>query len=312
MLNYACIEVKCKILKANGQPADASKKVWPVNNFLHSAFSIVRVNINERRVSKQPDHYPYKAYISALLTYNGETKNAQLAAQGYFSDVGHHMGNSEEDYAVNTGHQQRLKLFRKKNDDTAAYKEDGVKVFGRLHLDLISTDTGLIPGSKVQIQLVKSPSKFVLMRQPGDNEDYMFKITDCYLYVPVASVSAPVYSEISSILSQKSVSLHFRRTEIRPITIPKGKIEFNSETLFSDEMPCRVVLCFVEEEGRKGDYSKNPFDFRRSWDIEEGSGNQSVETKEEILERELSNLKQQFEELRRRLVSQQEPGNETI
>jgi len=45
-------------------------------------------------------------------------------------------------------------------------------------------------------------------------------------------VSAPVYTEISTVLAKKSVSMHYRRTEVRLVTMPKDKIEFNSDQLF--------------------------------------------------------------------------------
>lgn len=297
MLNQACIEVKCKITKANGQTPDPTKKVWPVNNTLHSLFSIVRVYLNEHPIVPQPEHYPYKAYLASLLSYSNETKNAQLACQGYYSDISHHLGTSEEDYLINSGHQMRLRSFRKGEEDTTEYKTDGVKYFGRLYLDLNSAECGLIPGTKVQIQLVKSPHNFVLLKQAGDNENYKINIEECNLYVPIAQVSAPAFNEISTILTRKSVSMHYRRTEVRPITIPKDKIEFNSDILFASEIPCRIVLCFVNEEARKGNYEQNPFDFKRHWVVPaEASANISL-TKEEELEKELQSMKDVIREL---------------
>ncbi|MBM3937460.1 MAG: hypothetical protein FJ333_02235 [Sphingomonadales bacterium] len=311
MLNQACLEVKCRILKANGEFPDKNKKVWIVNNALHSLFSIVRVILNDRPVTKQPDHYPYKAYIATLLTYDALSKNAQLAAQGFYSDISGHMGNTDEDYLVNVGSQERVKIFRKGHADDGDYKEEGFKFFGRLHLDFISASCGLPPGTKVRLELVKSPSSFVLMCQPNDNEKYQVKIDACNLYVPIAQVSAPVYSEISSIYAKKSVALHYRRTEVRPITIPKFKEEFNSDTLFSEEMPCRLILCFVEEKAKQGDYSKNPFNFQRSWQVIESANELSKEPKEEQLERQLNELKDLVLQMQQQLSSTQNQRRES-
>jgi len=68
----------------------------------------------------------------------------------------------------------------------------------------------------------------------------------------IFQLSAPVYTELSSILAKKSVSMHYRRTEIRLLSLTRDKIEFVSDQLFSDEMPCRIIVFFVEEEARKG------------------------------------------------------------
>lgn len=110
-IQNASLEVWCKITKANGDLPDKDKKVWPVNNVLHSLFSIVRVSINEVPVVKQPDNYPYKAYIGNLLSYSNELKNGQLATQGWYSDLSGHL--SQDDYDINIGYSSRSKLFRK-------------------------------------------------------------------------------------------------------------------------------------------------------------------------------------------------------
>jgi len=234
-IQNTCLEVVCKITKADGTLPAKTVKVWPSNNVLHSLFSIVRVSINEQPIVKQPDNYQYKALFASLFSYSDEFKNAQLASVGYYKDISGHM----DDFGVNTGAQQRNRLFRKNGDDDEDYRSEGVKFFGRLQLDLVSLDCGIPPGTKVQIQLVKSPSKFVLNREKTDKENYRIQIVECYLYVPIAQVSAPIYNEISSVLARKSVSLHFRKTEIRPLSIPRNKEDFYSESLFPDDIPCR-------------------------------------------------------------------------
>ena len=164
------------------------------------------------------------------MSYCDEVKNCQLSTQGYYKDLSSHFDNAA--YDVNDGASHRSKCFRTNYDDSKPYREDGAKFFGRLHLDLVSIDTGLPFGTKVHIELEKSKDSFVLMREPTDTENYKIVITHCYLYVPIAQLSIPVYNELSSIMTTKSVALHFRKTEIRPLTIPAYKTEFCSDNLF--------------------------------------------------------------------------------
>lgn len=131
------------------------------------------------------------------------------------------------------------------------------------------------------------------MKEASDSEEYKIKITECNLYVPIAQASATVFNELSSILASKSVALHYRRTEIRPLAIPKEKEEFNSDNLFPDEVPCRLIFCFVEESAKKGDYLKSPFEFRRSWLVTETSEAGEL-SREDLLERELKDLRAKF------------------
>jgi len=188
MLNSACVQIRCKIVKSDGKtlPTDLTKKVIPTNNRMDAAFKAVRVYLNDQPITKQPDHYGYKSYLAALLTYDSELKNAQLACQGYYSDLGKYMSNSEADYLTNTGAQERTLLFREGADLANNYKPNGVKFFGRLNIDLTSNQCGIIPGTKIQIQLLKSDSSFMLMTTPGDSERYQFVIEDCDLFVPIA------------------------------------------------------------------------------------------------------------------------------
>lgn len=110
-IQNACLEVVCKITKADGKSLpDTGKTVFPVNNTLHSLFSVVRLSINDVPIIKQPDYYPYKAYIANLLSYSNELKNGQLATQGFYSELSGHWNTDD---AVNAGYVSRRKLFRK-------------------------------------------------------------------------------------------------------------------------------------------------------------------------------------------------------
>ena len=110
------------------------------------------------------------------------------------------------------------------------------------------------------------------MKDKSDTLNYKVKILNIALFVPVAQLSANVFNEISTILSRKNepkaISIHYRRIEIRPISLPKNKEEYYSESLFQDaDLPCRIVVCFVETAHKNGTPTSNPFAFQRSWTI---------------------------------------------
>lgn len=133
-------------------------------------------------------------------------------------------------------------MFRTNGDSDGEYLKEGVRFFGKLNHDLISCETGLVPGTKVTIQFDKAPSSLVLMKAPTDNENYQFKILDINLYVPVAQLTLPVYNHFNTIFAEKSVSLHFRKTEITEVSLPKNKVEYFSDNLFTKDVPCRVII----------------------------------------------------------------------
>ncbi len=109
----------------------------------------------------------------------------------------------------------------------------------------------------MKFELEKSSNDFLIMKEKTDATNYQLKITNIALFIPVAQLSSSVFNELSTILSRKNepraISIHFRRIEIRPVGIPKDKIEYYSESLFSDsDLPCRIVLCFVQTQHKNG------------------------------------------------------------
>ncbi len=259
-----------KIVKSDGVSLpDSNKTVAPVNNILHSLFESVRLTINDVPITVSPNNYAYKAYITNCLTYGPSVKSAQLACQGWYSDLGNHMGPSP---GTNAGFTERNQLFRENYKDGNAYRKNGATFMGRLMHDLIACETGLPPNTKVRIDLDLSNNAFFVMCPKTDTEEYKFKITNICLFVPVAQLSMPIYQEINSILTRKnepkSIVIHYRRIEVRPISITKDKENFYSESLFPDsDLPCKIVLCFVDASSKNGKYSSNPFEFKRSWKV---------------------------------------------
>ena len=122
---------------------------------------------------------------------------------------------------------------------------------------IVSAEAGLPPNTKVKIELEKANDEFLLMKQSGDIENYKLKITNICLYIPIAQLSAAVFNELNTYMTRKidpqPVGIHYRRTEVRPVTFPKNKQEYFSDGLFTDsEMPCRICLCFVETKAKIG------------------------------------------------------------
>lgn len=226
------IEVQVSITKNDGTLPLASAQVSTVNNLLHSMFESVRLIINDNPITISPSSYGYKCYFSNVLTYSTEVKAAQLQTQGFYPDTSEHMGPVVD----NGGFTDRMSLFRKNFELTTEYKKEGTVLFGRLMHDLVSSTTGLPPHTKIKFELDRSEDAFVIMCPESDNEKYKLKILNITLYVPVAQLSSSVFSEMNSILTRKNepkaFAIHYRRLEVRPISLPRNKLEYNSDGLF--------------------------------------------------------------------------------
>ena len=255
------VEVTVSITKSDGSLPNKAVQVGTVNNLMHSLFESVRLTINDLPITVSPNNYPYKAYIANCLTYSASVKAAQLACQGWYTDLATHMDGS----ANNTGWGERCNLFKKSYDPRGEFRPNGVTFFGRLMHDLVACETGLPPNTKIKIELDRSDDAFVIMSLATDTEKYKLKILNISLFVPVAQLSSQVFQEINSILVRKNepkaVGIHYRRIEVRPISLPRNKEEYNSDGLFTDsDLPCKIVICFVKTKNKVGDYQTNPFD----------------------------------------------------
>lgn len=109
----------------------------------------------------------------------------------------------------------------------------------------------------------------MILKETNDTENYKLNLLYCALFVPVAQLSQSVFSELNSLLTKKDepVAIHYRNIEIRPLTITKSVHLFYSELLFTEDVPIRIVVVFVETASKTGNQEKNPFNFQRRWTV---------------------------------------------
>lgn len=199
----------------------------------------------------------------------------------------------------------------------------------RLHHDLISTSVPLPPGTKIMIELDKSDDEFVLLKPASDPEKYQLKILNIALFVPIAQLSQSVFDEFTALLTKPRelqsgvVNIHYRRSEVRPLSIPSNCQEFHSDILFTGESPVRIVVVLVDTKAKNGSYTSNPFEFRRKWHFkkkkvdlnvlqENLSEKEILERKIKEIEREsqkrLEEMQKKFDILQNQFLQQQSKG----
>ena len=104
---------------------------------------------------------------------------------------------------------------------------------------MISTETPLPPGSKISLEFDRSDDEFVILCPTTDTEKYRINLIEFNLYIPVAELSQNVYQEFNALLTKPreskagAVNIHYRRSEVRPISIPKNAQEFYSGINYS-------------------------------------------------------------------------------
>ncbi len=245
--------VRAHIVRPNNTPIDQTDQVGPVNLFLQSLFCEVDVSLNETLVTSSNNTYPYRAYLETLLSYGPHAKQSQLTSALYYKDVADHFedANPNDPNAVNDA-------FIARSEFTANGRV--VDMMGCLHSDLFFQGRYLPSEINMRIRLVRSRDAFCLMSAAGI--EYKVKIVDCKLLIRKVKLSSSIYVAHAKTLEKGNAKYPIRRVICKTFTVPRGNLDITQESLFSGQLPTRVVIGCVDNEAFNGSYARNPFNFK--------------------------------------------------
>ena len=202
----ALVHVQAKVNRADGGDLDLVDPVGPVNNWLHSLFSLVDVYLNGSPLTRSTNTYPYRAYIETLLSYGDDAKVTQLTSQLWHKDTAIRMDAVEiaDGAAANAGFvARRANIVRSRVVD----------MIGRLHVDLFLQNKFLINGVDVKIRPVRSKKAFALMAG-GANPDYKINIINAILFAKKAALN-PTVQMVHIKTLEKSTAMYPMRSGVR-------------------------------------------------------------------------------------------------
>ena len=123
-LSETYMKVTVKITKLNGDDLQTKleddtfgteKGVGPVNNFLHSLFSQVDMDLNGVLTTASTNTYPYRAYLENLLSYGRDANNSQLELCMWYKDTGGTMEDTEDENKGFVSRRKRIENSAKVN-----------------------------------------------------------------------------------------------------------------------------------------------------------------------------------------------------
>ena len=311
------MEAKVNLCNDDGTKIGDGKDVSVVNNTCHSLIKRLSVKIGDVSiVNTDNDFYFYKAYFKNLLGLSATVKNAQigLGADNWVTDTAEKFDSMDKS---NNGYENRKLAFASRTTTSTAttysYYGDDVTYIARLQHDLVSCDVPLIPGIEVNIEMSINKKEF-LVKTSEASAKYKLKLKELYLHVPIGILSASLYNSMEASLRSKPVLMHYTRTSISVLEIPLNSSSFTAETVFSrTQVPSKIVIGFVDTEAFNGSYSKNGFNFRRSWTGESSLRQPQTAPPQEAQrddesDIEILNAEQRLNELRSELTNVQIPN----
>ncbi len=166
--------------------------------------------------------------------------------------------------STNQGFRSRNKLFRKDGSSTSVYHGQAVPFMGRLHHDL-HTPAGILPGLGLRVELEYASPQFVLQTTSTDTSKYTYSIDTAKLLCPVGQLTTAVFNRIEQHLSREAARLYINRIEVTNKNIPANS-KNAVELLFPGaRLPSRLIMGILPSETYNGKFTKNVYNFQRTW-----------------------------------------------
>jgi len=244
--NY--IHLKLRIKNANNTNIGAADVVGPINLLGKTFFKQVKLFLGSKLVYDSGDLYAYRAFLETELNYSQDQKSAFLTATGYYLDKPpDHIDDNQ-----NTGWQARC----------LPYANSGVvELMAPLHLDLAHQEKYLINGMDLRLELHRHDAPFALTSYDA-GADFMIVVEDIRWMVRKVDLAKPIMMAIESTLMRNVVRYPIRRVQVKAIELSAGRRDTPINTVFSGQLPRRLIIGVVSSPAYRGNYRLGPFNFQ--------------------------------------------------
>jgi hypothetical protein len=171
------------------------------------------------------------------------------------------MGPVEAGY-LNKGYKKRQGMFKEKEVPNH-WKKVPVSFIGHLDTDFDSADNGIINRVGVTIKMTRAEAPFYILS--SSPVDVILKLSNIQLHVHSMVMEPRIFHGITEKLKDKEAVYNYRRTIVLCQSIPLNTVQFKIDNVFQGNNPAKALWVVSETTAMSGDYSLNPFSFRRSW-----------------------------------------------
>lgn len=233
-----------------GAPAGAAAvhpAVGPINLIGKTLWQQVKLFLNGIQVSDSGDKYPYKAYIETELNLGWDAKNSHQQAALYVTD-----DSARLDAANNSAHATRCQAFRLSR---------WVDVMAPLHIDLFMQEKMLLNNLDISLELYRNRDPFCLMCFDA-NPAYKIEIQSVKWYVQKVEVASSFALGLEAALQRRPAKYPIRRVTVTGLSVGEGLHNTPQTSLFTGQIPRRIIIGCVDADARIGNYAKCPFNFK--------------------------------------------------
>lgn len=250
-LKMTRLNLKIKVTKGDGSSVTHDDVVALVNLPLHTAFSQVECQLQQKSVSDVGTNYSYKAYIDTLLSSTSARK-IHNSSQLFVKDSSGQFDSSDAKTGPNLGLYERW-----------IYTRDGgvLDLEGPLLLDLFQQERLILNGVSLDLKLWPSKNAFRLMSD-SLQPDERLKIVDATLKVCIQRPNLALTMAHTKLLDTRQALYPYMSSTIKIASIAEGEFSFSADNMFQGEVPSQLILGLVSSSAYVGNYKKSPFNFQ--------------------------------------------------
>ena len=264
------LHVTCRIIKRTGAECAATDIVAPVNDLFNSLWSNVELFLNDRLISHSNNTHGYTSMVSHLIHDSEESLSSERSMRLIYKDT----AGSMNAVAANVQNFNKLIAGFHLKADGAAIDPPGnnglhsrylhtrqsheVMLTGGLRVDLFEQSRYLANGISMKLRLHRQKDEFLLMA--ADNT-FKIQVTEAFLTVRKVKVSPGVQLGHTDALMKGPAKFPITRKECKVLAIPAGFQSFVKDNIFLGQLPKRLVVGMVHNEGFAGAVGRNPYNF---------------------------------------------------
>ena len=238
--SYMTMEATVLKTKAAGgtENLPVEEKMVFINNAAHSIFQDVKVKINYNAVEGGNNMYPWLAYMNNHIQFNQASKGTHMISQGYHMPVTNPNG---KDF-TNADNSTNAALI------TSMSQSKYLTFSFPLKVNLFQQGKSCPPGFKVDITLVRSPSKFVCLNLGGGTNTYVVNIRKAQFHMPMIHPNNHLQAQIANARKNKSILYQFNNLNCYRQTIVRGTQEKEFNNIFQNKQPKLAIFAFVKSD----------------------------------------------------------------
>lgn len=208
----------------------------PCNYMMHGMISKIQIEGCGEPILIE--HYPYKAYLEALLGYSDSAKNTLLKAALWGDNV-----------------------YRK--DRVAVVdKETSIQLVGKLHIDFNHQCRGFIGGSRFNIKVYGNDPKFYLNYDKAIKTGLHVCVKKAEFVAKRFKISEKKFKAINQVMLKRTTKYPLTVGRVFEQVIPTGNSSYYWSNAINGVLPRRIFLAFVLQSDYSGGATSNPFAFQ--------------------------------------------------